>query len=276
MSAAGLLGDTVQRDYARKLGLFNSFAEAELRQAIASLKPTPGMCVLDAGCGTGESLNWWREALQHSGTLVGLDLSWAHVRAARANVSADSLIVQADTLKLPFPPGRFDLIWCVNTINHLRDPIGGAAHLAQLLRPGGRIALGQSSLLPEMYFAWDARLERLVNEAVRMYYRDRYRLDERDLAAVRALVGVLRRAKLRHVQSRTLMIERVSPLHPRDEAYLLQAIFQATWGERLRPYMSPDDFQELARLCDPAHPHYALHRPDFHFLQSFTLVVAEL
>jgi SAM-dependent methyltransferase len=275
MSAAGLLGDTAQRDYARKLSLFNSFAEAELRQAIASLTPTPGMCVLDAGCGTGESLNWWGEALEHSGTLVGVDLSWAHVRAARTK-SAESLIVQADTLKLPFPPACFDLIWCVNTINHLRDPIGGTAQLAQLLRPGGRIALGQSSLLPEMYFAWDARLERIVNEAVRRYYRDRYRLDERDLAAVRALVGVLRRAKLRNVQARTLMIERVSPLRPPDKAYLLQAIFQATWGERLRPYMSPDDFQELVQLCDPAHPQFALHRPDFHFLQSFTLVVAEL
>jgi SAM-dependent methyltransferase len=276
MSASGLLGDTTQRDYARKLSLFNAFAEAELRQAIASLKAEPGMRVLDAGCGSGESLNWWREALEPSGTLVGLDLSWAHVRVARANATADSLIVQADTLKLPFPPGCFDLIWCVNTIHHLHDPSTGIAQLAQLLSPGGRIALGQSSLLPEMYFAWDARLERLVTEAVRAYYRARYGLDERDLSAVRALVGTLRRAKLRNVQSHTLMIERVSPLRAQDEAYLLQAIFQATWGERLRPYLSSDDFQELTQLCDPACPQFALRRPDFHFLQSFTLAVAEL
>jgi SAM-dependent methyltransferase len=233
------------------------------------------MRILDAGCGTGAALNWWREALQASGTVVGLDLASAHVRAARARVAADSLIVQASTLRPPFAHEVFDVVWCVNLINHLHDPVTGVEQLASLLRPGGRIALGQSSLLPEMYFAWDARLERLVNEAVRAYYLDRYRLHERELAAVRALVGVLRRVRLRNVHSRTLMIERVSPLGARDEAYLLEAVFQDTWGERLRAYMHPDDFQQLERLCDPAVPEFALRRPDFHFLQTFTLVVGQ-
>ena len=31
-----------------------------------------------------------------------------------------------------------------------------------------------------------------------------------------------------------------------------------------------------ARLCDPRHSSYALRRPDFHFLQSFTLVTGEI
>ena len=52
----GLLGDTTARDYSRKLQLFNSFAEPELRRAIASLGLKQGMHVLDAGCGTGEAL----------------------------------------------------------------------------------------------------------------------------------------------------------------------------------------------------------------------------
>jgi hypothetical protein len=76
-------------------------------------------------------------------------------------------------------------VWSVNTIHHLRDPAAGACGMAELLRPGGRLALGQSSLLPDMYFAWDARLERATTEAVRAYYRDRYGLSEQDLTAVR-------------------------------------------------------------------------------------------
>jgi hypothetical protein len=72
------------------------------------------------------------------------------------------------------------------------------------------------------------------------------------------------------------MIERVSPLARADEAYILEAIFRGTWGERLRPYLCGADFAELARLCDPLHPQFALRRPDFHFLQSFTLAVAEI
>jgi SAM-dependent methyltransferase len=173
-------------------------------------------------------------------------------------------------------PGCFDLVWAVNTVNHLRDPDAGLAQLTRLLKRGGRLALGQSALLPEMYFAWDGHLERRIHEAVGRYYRGRYQLAERELTGVRAIVGLLRRARLREVSVRTRLIERVAPLRQADEAYLLEAIFRGTWGERLRPYLSRDDSEQLARLCDPHDPEYALRRPDFHFLQSFTLAVGAL
>jgi SAM-dependent methyltransferase len=274
-TSTGLLGDTTARDYSRKLGLFNACAEPELRQAIASLALTPGMRVLDAGCGGGEALAWLREAVGDEGMVVGLELAAAHAAAARHNVSARALIVQADVQKPPLAAAAFDLIWCVNTINHLRNPVSGVERLRSLLRPGGRLALGQSSLLPDMYFAWDSRLERVVNEAVRAYYRDRYQIEERDLTAIRSLVGFLRKANLSRVSARTFLIERISPLAASDEAYLLEAIFQDTWNERLRPYLSGEDYDQISRLCDRQDPAFALQRPDFHFLQTFTVVVGE-
>jgi SAM-dependent methyltransferase len=276
MSSAGLLGDTPDRDYGRKLSLFNAWAEPELRQAIAGLMLKPGMQVLDAGCGTGEALTWLQQAVGTDGLVVGLDLACAHVRAARGRTAPEILIAQANALNPPLVARSFDLVWCVNTIHHLREPLRGIEQLAMLLRPGGRIALGQSSLLPEMFFAWDSRLERIVNDAVRQYYRDRYGLQERDLASVRAVVGLLRRANLRAVHARTLLIERISPLNALDLTYLLEAIFEGTWGGRLQPYMSRDDFQELSALCDPGSPAFALRRPDFHFLQSFTLAIGQI
>jgi len=271
---SGLLGDTAARDYTRKLRLFNAFAAPELRQAIASLALKPGMRVLDAGCGTGEALGWLAAEVAPGGAVVGMDLATSHVRAARGMASEDTaLVLQANLLEAPLLPASFDLAWSVNVINHLRSPSAGIDALGSLLRPGGRVALGQSSLLPDMYFAWDSRLERLVNEAVRQYYRDRYQLDERDLTAVRAIVGLLRKAGLPDVRARTFMIERIAPLRPEDEDYLLEAIFRDTWGSRLQPYLTKNDYEELMRLCDPLHPDFALRRPDFHFLQSFTLVV---
>jgi SAM-dependent methyltransferase len=274
-TSTGLLGDTTARDYSRKLGLFNACAEPELRQAIASLALSPGMRVLDAGCGGGEALAWLRDAVGDEGTVVGLELAAAHAAAARHNVSARAFIVQADVLKPPLAEAAFDLIWCVNTINHLHDPVSGIERLGSLLRPGGRLALGQSSLLPDMYFAWDSRLERVVNEAVRAYYRDRYQLEERDLTAIRSLVGLLRKANMSRVSARTFVIERISPLSASDRAYLLEAIFRDTWNERLRPYLPGEDYEQISRLCDPQNPAFALHRPDFHFLQTFTVVVGE-
>jgi SAM-dependent methyltransferase len=273
---AGLLGDTIARDYSRKLQLFNAFAEPELRQAIASLGLKQGMRVLDAGCGTGEALRWLCDAVAPQGTVVGIDLAAAHVAAARAGACGQVLVLQADVRQPPLAPRSFDRVWSVNTINHLHEPLAGVQGLASLLCPGGRIAVGQSSLLPDMFFAWDSRLERLTTEAVRRYYRDRYGLSERDLADTRAIVGLLRRAALRNVTTQTFIIERASPLNPADEAYLLEAMFRDTWGERLRPYLSCEDYDELTALCDPGHPTFALRRTDFHFLQTFSVAVGQV
>lgn len=271
----GLLGDTPERDYSRKLQLFNAFAEPELRLAVAGLALTPGLRVLDAGCGTGEALKWLHDAVRPTGSVVGMDLSAAHVRVARAAAPDSVQVLQEDLTRTRLAPGSFDLIWSVNTINHLRDPSAGLNTLAGLLRPGGRIAIGQSSLLPDQHFAWDSRLERLINEAVHRYYEARYGLTESELRGARNLLGWLQQAGLTHITVRTSIIERTAPLRSADEAYLLEAIYRGTWGERLRPYLASEDYAELCRLCDPTHPSFAMHRRDFHFIQTFTLITGE-
>jgi SAM-dependent methyltransferase len=275
-SSSGLLGDTPMRNYSRKLSQFNAFAEPELRRLIASVGLRPGMKILDAGCGSGEALPWLLDEVKPSGNVLGIDLAAAHVDAARSHACANIQVLQGNLLTARVAPASIDFVWCVNTINHFHDPILGVRRLASLLRPGGRIAIGQSSLLPDMYFAWDSRLERVINEAVRRYYLERYSLSERDLASVRAIVGALRGADLHNVSARTVLIERVSPVDAATECYLVEAIFRATWGERLRPYLADDDYAELIRVCDPNHSQFALRRPDFHFLQSFTLVTGEV
>jgi ubiquinone/menaquinone biosynthesis C-methylase UbiE len=273
-AARGRLGDTPKRDYSQKLRLFSAFAEPELRAAIATLRLEPGMRVLDAGCGTGEMLAWLAAQVAPGGFAVGADLSESHLRSARAALPDATALLQGDLLRLPLAAASFDRVWSVNTVNHLTDPLAGVRRLAALLRPGGRLALGQSSLLADMYFAWDARLERVTTEAVRAYYRDRYQLTEDDLTGVRGLAGLLRESGLSDVSARTFVIERLAPLDARTRAWLLEVIFRGTWGERLRPYLATHDYEELMALCDPAHPRFALTRPDFHFLQTFTLAVA--
>jgi SAM-dependent methyltransferase len=276
MRSAGLLGDTTDRNYSDKLRQFNAFAAPELRQAIAGLRLRAGQRVLDLGCGTGEALGWLESEVGASGLAVGLELAAPHAAVARAHLAASVAVLQADLLRPPLQARQFDLLWSVNTMNHVRDPTGTLRSLSTLLRPGGRIALGQSSLLPDMLFAWDARLERLTNEAVRQYYRDRYGVSEHDLTGVRAVVGWLRAAGLVNLTVHTWPIERISPLDAATEQYLREVIFLGTWGERLRPYLPADDFLQLAQLCDRQSPDYALRRSDLHVVQTFTLAIGEI
>ena len=229
--------------------------------------------MVDVGCGTGETLRWLAAAVAPDGLAVGLDLSANHLRTAHGALSGDLALLQADLHRVPLAAATFDLVWSVNTVNHVTDQLAAAREMVSLLRPGGRLVLGQSSFLPDMYFAWDARLERVTTDAVRAYYRDRYQLTEQDLTAVRSLGGLLREAGLFDVGVRTIVIERFAPLDPRAQEWLLEAIFRGTWGDRLRPYLAATDYQELNELCDPQHPRFALVRPDFHFLQTFTLAI---
>jgi hypothetical protein len=93
---------------------------------------------------------------------------------------------------------------------------------------------------------------------------------------VRSLIGLLLRAQLREISVKTFVIERIAPLGPPDVAYLRDTVFSNTWSARLRAYLSKDDHDELMHLCDPADPGQALLRPDFHFLQTFTVAVGSI
>jgi SAM-dependent methyltransferase len=270
----GVLGDTAERAYDDKLELLSRFMEPELRAVIAGLELRPGERVLDAGCGIGLTTAWLAEQVAPDGEAVGVDLAGAHVIAAERLNGGQGLplrFMQGDIMRLPFAEGFFDLIWSSNTINHLPDPPAAARALGRLLRPGGRLVLGAGLFLQELHFAWDARLERAVTDACHSYYRAKYGLDERMLTGWRADVGLLRAAGYIDVAARTHVIERVSPLSASDERYFA-GYYANYWAHRVQPYLDSADWEQLRCLCDPASPDFAPRRPDFHFMQTYTVI----
>lgn len=264
----GWLGDTQWRDYGRKLDLWNAFAGPELRALLTTLVPPTSRLVLDAGCGTGHVSRLIQDILPQTSRVFALDLAWPHLVSARRRLCRT---LQADLRALPLSPESFDLIWSANTLHHLPDPVESLKEIRSALRPGGLVAIGHGSYLPDMLFAWDSRLERLTNEAVRAYYRDRYGRSETELAGIRAWTGRLRQAGFSAVTARTIAIERISPLDEDASAYIQECLFDGTFRGRLSPYLSPEDGAELEALMDSQSPAWALTRPDFHFLQTFTV-----
>lgn len=267
MDSARPLRDAPDRSYVGKLEQFARFVEPELKQIFADLAPPPGSVALDLGCGAGLATRWLSEAIP-GGYVVGADLSLPHLRAARAHHAA---LVQADGGRACFADGVLDLVWSCNTINHLGDPVEALREIKRQLRRSGRVALAQSGFLPDMFFAWDAPLEDAVRAACHRAYRERYALKLDDTAGVRGLVGLLRAAGFASVRARTYVVERVQPLAGTDRDYLQHAIFDGAWGEKVVPYLSPDERARLRRNCDPGAPEYCLDRSDFHHIQTLTV-----
>ena len=170
------------------------------------------------------------------------------------------MLVQADGGRPCFHDGGFDFFWYCNTINHLQGQVEALRELRRLLRRGGRLALAQSGLLPDMFFAWDAPREDAVRAACHRAYRERYGLAPEDTADVRGLVRLMRSAGFSAVATHTYVVERAQPLRDVDRDYLRQAIFEGAWGEKVLPYLSPDQRARLRLNCDPASPAYVLPR----------------
>lgn len=75
-------------------------------------------------------------------TAVGMDLSPAVVRRARARYGDAHRYVVSDVRRLPFAPGSFALIVSPSTLDHFADPddLGRALReLVRMLAPGGRL-----------------------------------------------------------------------------------------------------------------------------------------
>jgi 2-polyprenyl-6-hydroxyphenyl methylase/3-demethylubiquinone-9 3-methyltransferase len=108
---------------------------------IAGLAELPGAQVLDVGCGGGILA----ESMARRGAQVlGIDLSAKPLKVAQLHalesgvgglsyreVSAEALAEES--------PGRFDVVTCMEMLEHVPDPGSVVRACAQLTKPGGRV-----------------------------------------------------------------------------------------------------------------------------------------
>ena len=108
--------------------------------ALASL--TPGLRVLDVGCGLGGSVRYL--AAEHRVRATGVDLTREYVDAACALAVAVGLgdrvaFHESGALDLPFENGAFDVVWTEHVQMNIEDKRAFYAELARVLAPGGRL-----------------------------------------------------------------------------------------------------------------------------------------
>lgn len=132
---------------------------AVLRAELDRLPPPPGGRVLDAGCGSGRTL----DELAAYGEPAGIDSSAAAVGRAHARGHAG---VRAGTLEaLPWEDGRFGLVTCLDVVEHTDDDRAVLAELLRVTTPGGRLVL----TVPAYPVLWSSH--DVVNRHRRRYTR---------------------------------------------------------------------------------------------------------
>jgi SAM-dependent methyltransferase len=114
----------------------NPLVSLDRRHTLNLLRPARNELILDAACGTGQHL----KAMARGGTkLVGIDVSFAMLRAAQRNVPRATL-AQADLdRELPFFRCVFDAVLCALVGEHLTNLSVFFRETFGILKPFGRL-----------------------------------------------------------------------------------------------------------------------------------------
>ena len=115
---------------------------------IASHAELAGASVLDVGCGGGILA----EAMARRGARVtGIDLSEKALRVAQLHLHESKLDIRYQKSSVEDYAGEFDLVTCMELLEHVPQPASMVAACARLVRPGGRVFFSTINRNPKSY-----------------------------------------------------------------------------------------------------------------------------
>jgi SAM-dependent methyltransferase len=107
------------------------------RVILAAVPPGCGRA-LDVGCGTGALTRRLKRLVPH---VTGIDRDERSIHLARAHPGAAGIrYLQADFLTAPLEPASVGLVTSIASLHHM-DARAALLHMADLLRPGGVLAV---------------------------------------------------------------------------------------------------------------------------------------
>lgn len=131
------LGSRVPSDHARQ-----SRAD-QIASRVLSSKAEPD--VLDLGCGSGDSIDFFRQTAP-AVRWVGVDIEDS--AEVRTRTRADAEFHVFDGEHIPFADHTFDVVFCTQVLEHVARVPPLLAEVTRVLRPGGHLVGSTSQLEP--------------------------------------------------------------------------------------------------------------------------------
>jgi ubiquinone/menaquinone biosynthesis C-methylase UbiE len=239
------------------------------RDQLAAVGIQDGWHVLDAGCGSGDFLPWLCELVGPAGRVSAIDIASENAAIARERAHALRQcavdVRQGSVLRLPYPVGSFDAVWCSNTVQYLSDHdlAAALAELRRVVRPGGVVAIKEL----------DAHFMH-ARPGDPYLFTDFFRAAgdipgyARQLLRSRDLYRDLKRAGLTAVRQRTLLVEHYAPLTAAAWSFYGPMCARLA-QEAVRLGLS----SEWELFADPEGEDHPLRDPDGHIAEGCVLAV---
>lgn len=250
--------------------------------AVAAALVRPGDRVaMDVGCGGGGMAAAVAGVLGEPGTVVAADASpeiLAEADRRLAGVPAHVEVVLADLgegIEPLRPLGPADVVWASASVHHVGDQQAAVSALAELLAPGGRLALAEGGLSPRR-LPWDLGVGEPGLEVRLEAAQDRWFAGMR--AALPGSVPMpygwteaLSRAGLGSVASRSWLLERPVPLTADDVEHVVAKLTHRVDWLRPSGLLDAADLAAWDRLLDPADEAHLGRRTDLRSVEARTV-----
>ncbi|MER6982258.1 methyltransferase domain-containing protein [Streptomyces carpinensis] len=115
------------------------------RRMLDELDLHAGHTALDLGCGPGTDLETLAGAVTPAGAVIGIDHDQDMVEAARARATGRAVVDvrHGDIHDLPVPDRTVDRARTDRVLQHVADPRAALSEIHRVLRPGGRLVMGE-------------------------------------------------------------------------------------------------------------------------------------
>ena len=114
------------------------------RASFDAIQPQEGETIVDIGCGNGLLTAELARGVGPSGRVIGIDPSTDMLAAARARCAEFDWVelTEGVVTPMPLPEASVDKAVSLQVFEYLDDLPAACAEVARVLRPGGRIAIG--------------------------------------------------------------------------------------------------------------------------------------